>query len=76
MNYCFHFPSAPNRMTDPKNPENQSEELSLDHLKDAAGGYCEIELTVEEFKDSKPRRSSIANQNNLLSGADPGGDNI
>ena len=48
-------------MTDPKNTEDQ--ELSLDQLKDAAGGYCQVELTTKEFKDSKPKGSSIAKQN-------------
>ena len=67
-------------MTDLKTPENQSEELSLDQLKDAAGGaeqYCEIELTAEDFQGSIPRRLSIAKPaDNLLGSADPGLDDI
>ena len=36
MNYWYQWPNAPIPITDPKNTEDQ--ELSLDQLKDAAGG--------------------------------------
>ena len=64
-------------MTDPK--DNEDQELTLDQLKDAAGGaeqYCEIELTAEDFKGSRPMRSSIAKQDNLIGSASPGGDDV
>ena len=39
---CYHLHNTPRPMTDPKNTEDQ--ELSLDQLKDAAGGAAFVKL--------------------------------
>ena len=65
-------------MTDPKNTEDQ--ELSLDQLKDAAGGnaekYCGSslgEVSVSELRSTKRTAKPV---DNLLGSASPGGDNV
>ena len=62
-------------MTDSKNTESQ--ELSLDQLTTVAGGdgenYCEIELTAEGFKTSKPKNTTSLQQN-IRGISDPGRD--
>jgi len=40
-------------MTDPKNPEQQSEELDLDQLKDAAGGVIHPNFLTNKSSRNK-----------------------
>ena len=67
-------------MTDPKNSEQQSEELSLDQLKDAAGG---LSMTMPDVWNPTRLKSSVSSggcggedKNNIAGSADPGGDDI
>ena len=54
-------------MTDPKNPETTNEELGLEQLEDAAGGYYD-DVSLIPFK-SEPKR----NKQNLGGTSGPGG---
>ena len=77
-------------MTDPKNSENQSEELSLDELEGVAGGgVCfedrrvsdgDVNDTCFKLKQSVgstagPGGSTFL-KSNLAGSADPGGDDV
>ena len=55
-------------MTDPKNPEAQSEELNLEQLEEAAGGYYD-DVSLIPYLKSEPKR----NKQNVSGTAGPGG---
>ena len=59
-------------MTDPKNTEDQ--ELSLDQLKDAAGGYCGMDLGEISISAVRTTTPPATPKNNILGSANPGGD--
>ena len=55
---CYQLHNAPKPMTDPKN--NDDQELSLDQLKDAAGGAALIKLGgIEGEATAQPRSDWI-----------------
>ena len=67
-------------MTDPKNSENQSEELSLDQLEGVAGG---LSMTMPEVWNPTRLKSSVSSggcggedKNNIAGSAGPSGDDI
>ena len=55
-------------MTDPKNPEAQSEELNLEQLEEAAGGYYD-DVSLIPYLKSEPKR----NKQNVSTTSGPGG---
>ena len=55
-------------MTDPKNTEAQSEELNLEQLEEAAGGYYD-DVSLIPYLKSEPKR----NKQNIGGTAGPGG---
>ena len=61
---CYHLYNAARPMTDPKNTEDQ--ELSLDQLKDTAGGIG---------ANSGPGGTSYP-KDNVAGSAGPGGDDV
>ena len=61
-------------MADPKNTEDQ--ELSLDQLKNTAGGYCGIDLGEVDIPAVRSTKRPAKPVDNLASSASPGGDNV
>jgi len=66
-------------MTDPKNTEDQ--ELSLDQLKDAAGGLAQANQAPSLIGKTKgesidPGGSPTFQKNSLIGSASPGGDDV
>ena len=55
-------------MTDPKNSEAQNEELDLEQLEDAAGGYFD-DVSLIPYLKSEPKR----NKQNIGGTSGPGG---
>ena len=74
---CYHSRNASTQMADPKNTEDQ--ELSLDQLKDAAGGSRMINTTPPVLDDAPEPVSLHARtfpKDNIGGSAGPGGDDI
>ena len=69
-------------MTDPKTPEKQSEELSLDQLKDAAGGVGSTSgpggttYLKENIRGTSGPGGTSYPKDNVAGSAGPGGDDV